>query len=50
MCGDVPMKDLFEKIQFRMSDSASHNSGADEQVAIDLGTDHIPDELLCSTV
>ena len=49
VCGDVPMKDLFEKVQFRMMDSAGHNKGVDEQVAIDLGTDHIPDELLCST-
>ena len=32
-----------------MMDSTAHNFGVDEQVLIDLGTDHVPDELLCST-
>ena len=30
-------------------DSTAHNFGVDEQVLIDLGTDHVLDELLCST-
>ena len=49
ICGGVDPKDLFEKINFRMVDSTAHNFGADEQVSIDLGPDHVPDELLCST-
>ena len=48
-CSGVDPKDLFEKINFRMMDSTAHNFGVDEQVSIDLGTDHVPDELLCST-
>ena len=32
-----------------MMDSTAHKSGVDEQVLIDLGTDHVPYELLCST-
>ena len=49
ICGGIDPKDLFEKINFRMVDSTAHNFGADEQVSIDLGPDHVPDELLCST-
>ena len=48
-CCGVDPKDLFEKINFRMMDSTAHNFGVDEQVSIDLGTNHLPDELLCST-
>ena len=48
-CGGVDPKDLFEKINFRMMDSTAHNFGIDEQVSMDLGTEHVPDELLCST-
>ena len=47
-CGVDP-KDLFDKINFRMMDSTAHNFGVDEQVSIDLGTNHVPDELLYST-
>ena len=49
ICSGVSSKDLFNKINFRMMDSTAHNYGVDEQVALDLGTDHIPEELLCST-
>ena len=48
-CDGIDPKDLFEKINFRMMDSTAHNFGVDEQVSIDLGTNHVPDELLCST-
>ena len=48
-CSRVDPKDLFEKINFRMMDSTAYNFGTDEQVSVDLGTDHVPDELLCST-
>ena len=48
-CGGADPKDLLEKINFRMMDSTAHNFDADEQVSVDLGTDHVPDELLCST-
>ena len=48
-CRGVDPKDFFEKISFRMMDSTAHNFGVDEQVSIDFGTDHVPDELLCST-
>ena len=30
-------------------DSTAQTFGVDKQVSIDLGTDHVPDELLCST-
>ena len=30
-------------------DSTAHNFGVDKQVSNDLGTDYVPDELLCST-
>ena len=45
-CRRVDPKDFFEKISFRMMDSTAHNFGVDEQVSIDFGTDHVPDELL----
>ena len=48
-CSGVDPKDLFEKINFRMIDSTAHNFSVDEQALIDTGTDHVPDELLCST-
>ena len=48
-CGGVNPKDLLEKINFRMMDSTAHNFDVDEQVSVDLETDHVPDELLCST-
>ena len=48
-CGGVDPKDLFQKINFKMMDSTAHNFGVDEQVSIDLRTDHVPDELLCLT-
>ena len=35
-CGGVDPKDLFEKINFRMMDSTTHNFGVDKQVSIDL--------------
>ena len=49
ICSGVPAIEIFEKITFRMMDSTSHNFGVDELVSIDLGTDHIPEELLCQT-
>lgn len=49
ICSGVPAVQIFEKITFRMMDSTSHNFGVDELVAMDLGTDHIPEELLCQT-
>ena len=45
--GKYSSKDLFEHITFRVSDSVSHNLGVDDLVALDLGTEHIPDHLLC---
>jgi len=48
-CSGVDPMELFEKITFRMMDATAHNFGVDELVSIDLGTDHVPDELLCST-
>ena len=44
-CGGVDPRDLFEKINFRMMDLTAHNFGVDKQCS----TDHVPDELLCST-
>ena len=43
------MKELHEKITFKVTDSVSHNFGVDEIVALELGTDYIPDHLLCHT-
>ena len=48
-CSGVDPKDLFEKINFRMMDSTAHNFSVNGKVLIDIGTDHVPDELLCST-
>ena len=47
--GNYTSKDIFEKITFRISDGTSHNFNIDELVALDLGTDHIPEHLLCHT-
>ena len=49
LCSGVSQADLMKKISFRMMDSTSHNFGVDEKVCLDLGIDHIPEELLCST-
>ena len=48
-CCGVDPKDPFEKINFRMMELTAHNFGVDEQVSIDLETDHVLDELPCST-
>ena len=45
--GKYSSKEIFERITFRVSDAVSHNLNVDDLVALDLGTDHIPDHLLC---
>ena len=47
--GKYSSKDLFERIQFKVTDSTSHNFQVDDLVALELGTDHIPEHLLCHT-
>lgn len=47
--GKYTSKQIFEKIQFKITDGPSHNYGVDDLVALDLGTDHIPEHLLCHT-
>ncbi|KAI8519272.1 hypothetical protein Bbelb_025290 [Branchiostoma belcheri] len=42
-------KDIQEKVTFKLTDGVSHNFGIEEMVALELGTDHIPDHLLCHT-
>ena len=47
--GKYTPKEIYEKITFRISDGTSHNFNIDELVAIDLGTDYIPEHLFCHT-
>ena len=47
--GKYSPKDLHEKITFKVTDGVSHNFYVEEIVALELGTDHIPDHLLCHT-
>ncbi|KAI8509055.1 hypothetical protein Bbelb_129030 [Branchiostoma belcheri] len=47
--GKYTAKDIQEKVTFKLTDGVSHNFGIEEMVALELGTDHIPDHLLCHT-
>lgn len=47
--GKYSAKDLHERITFKVTDGVSHNFGVEEIVAVELGTDYIPDHLLCHT-
>ena len=38
-----------EAITFKITDSTSHNLGVEELVSLELGTDYIPEQLLCHT-
>ena len=49
ICSGVSEAEIMKKIDFRMMDSTSHNYGVDEKVSMDLGIEHVPTELLCST-
>jgi hypothetical protein len=42
-------KELQEAITFKVTDSTSHNLGVEEMVSLELGTEHIPIQLLCHT-
>ena len=47
--GKYSPKDLQETITFKVTDGVSHNFGVEEIVALELGTEYIPDHLLCHT-
>ena len=49
VCGEVDASDIFAKITFQETDATSHNFEVDEQVALELGTEHVPIHLLCHT-
>ena len=42
-------KQIQEAITFKITDSTSHNLGVEDIVSMDLGTTHVPDQLLCHT-
>ena len=42
-------KQIQESITFKITDSTSHNLEVEDIVSLELGTDHIPDQLLCHT-
>lgn len=44
----VPSKDLFEKIDFMITNQTSHNLEVEEIVSERLETDHMPAHLFCS--
>ena len=44
---NVPVKVLFEKINFVITDQTSHNFEVEEILAEKLERDHIPDHLFC---
>ena len=44
----VPSKDLFERIDFVITDQTTHNFGVEEIVAEDLGSLKAPDHLFCN--
>ena len=44
----VPSKDLFERIDFVITDQTAHNFGVEEIVAEDLGSLKAPDHLFCN--
>ena len=47
VCGSVPADHLWEKIDFVMTDGTAHNLEVDEKVAEHLGSEHVPEHLLC---
>ena len=47
MCGGCTRESLWEKIDFVMTDSVSHNLGVEDIVSEELEVDHLPDHLLC---
>ena len=44
--GKYSAKEIFEKINFKVTGGVSHNYNVNDLVALDLGTEHIPDHLL----
>ena len=44
---DSTAKAIFEKIDFRVMDSTSHNFHVDEKVSDHLDSAHVPKELIC---
>ena len=38
-----------EAITFKVSDSTAHNMEVGEMVSVELGTEHVPQQLLCQT-
>ena len=47
-CGGVTRQSIWNKIDFSMTDSVSHNREVEKMVAESLETDHIPAHLLCN--
>ena len=47
VCGGVTKESLWEKVDFVMTDSVSHNMGVADIVSQKLEVSHIPDHLLC---
>ena len=47
VCGGCTRESLWEKIDFVMTDSVSHNLGVEDIVSEELEVDHLPDHLLC---
>ena len=45
----VPMKDIFKKISYQMTDAAAHNFQVDNIIASDFEVDHVPKHLLSQT-
>ena len=43
-------KQIQEAITFKVTDSTAHNFEVEDIVSLELGTDHIPKQLLCHTV
>ena len=42
-------KMIQEAITFKVSDSTAHNMEVEEMVSVELGTEHVPQQLLCQT-
>ena len=42
-------QDIYEAVTFKVTDATAHNFEVDEIVALELGSDFIPEHLLCHT-
>ena len=45
----VPMKDIFKKISYQMTDAAAQNFQVDNIIAFDFEVDHVSKHVLCQT-